>query len=510
MKKLALLLIIAVLVVGVAPIVNAQTGSTLVIGTTDDIAKLDPADAYSFHDWEVLRNTHEGLMGFVPGGVELEPRLAVDFPEVSEDGLTYTFTVRDDAAYPDGTAVTAQNIADSVNRALTLQGDPYGLISIIASIEADGSSIAFTLNEPFDLFPVITALPPSFPVHSDVYPTDEIQNFPATVQGGGAYQVTEYTVGETLVFEKNPNYYGDAGEFDRVVFVYYEEAAQLDAAIEAGDIDIAHRANSTDQAEALIGNEGYGVLKYSDGIRYIVFNHNLVPDAAIRQAIAAAVDRDEIIDRALNGAGTPLYSMIPEGFLGANEAFLDTYGFGSADEARAILEAAGYSEDNKLEIDLWYPPNRYAGAGQVIMEVLKEQVEATGLVSATIQSAEWSTYIPAATGGEYPIFFLGWFFDYPDSDNYVHPFASTEGSPGLGVNFSNEEMDALLSLERSQVTDPDARVETFARLQQLYAEEVVTLPLFSVNNYLIYNVSKVSEVPFGATLILEYRMIKGA
>jgi peptide/nickel transport system substrate-binding protein len=327
------------------------------------------------------------------------------------------------------------------------------------------------------------------------------------LQGVGAYQVTEYTVGETTVLEKNPNYYGEAGAYDRIVFVYYEEAAQLDAAIEAGDIDVAHRSNTVDQAEALIGNESFEVLKYSDGIRYIIFNHDLVPDLAVRQAIASAVDRDEVIDRALNGAGTPLYSMVPEGFLGATEAFLDTYGFGSADDARAILEEAGYSEDNKLEIDLWYPPNRYAGAGQAVMEVLKEQVEATGVASVTLQSAEWSTYIVAATSGEYPIFFLGWFFDYPDTDNYLHPFASCEGSPGLGVNYCDETMDGLIAQERAEVTDPEARTATFAELQQNYADNVVTLPLFSVNNYLVFNKSKVSGLEFGAPLILEYRTI---
>lgn len=118
------------------------------------------------------------------------------------------------------------------------------------------------------------------------------------------------------------------------------------------------------------------------------------------------------------------------------------------------------------------------------MQVLTEQFEATGVITVSVESAEWSTYIPAATGGEYPVFFLGWFFDYPDSDNYIHPFASCDGSPGLGVNYCSEEMDSLINAERAQVTDPETRTGTFAEIQTLYATDVPTIPLFSVDNYM--------------------------
>src|SRR5687768_5285034 len=171
MRKATLLLVVLMMLVSAVPAINAQDDAlTLVIGTTDDIAKLDPADAYSFHDWELLRNTNAGLLGYVPGDTALEPRLAVDFPEVSEDGLTYTYTLRDDAMFPDGTVLTAEMYAESVTRSLTLQGDPYGLISMITEVAADGQNVVFTLSEPFALFPVITALPPTFPAHADFYP----------------------------------------------------------------------------------------------------------------------------------------------------------------------------------------------------------------------------------------------------------------------------------------------------------------------------------------------------
>ncbi|KAB2866167.1 MAG: hypothetical protein F9K46_02880 [Anaerolineae bacterium] len=144
MKRISLLLVLALLVttIGVG-IVSAnqpveqksaagrQDVTRLVIGTTDDISSLDPAEAYSFHDWEILRNVSEGLLAYIPGSTECEPRLALDFPVRSEDGLTYTFTLRDDAMFPDGSVLTPEIYAEWATRSLTLQGSPYGLISTI-------------------------------------------------------------------------------------------------------------------------------------------------------------------------------------------------------------------------------------------------------------------------------------------------------------------------------------------------------------------------------------------
>lgn len=513
MRKMTLLLVVALLAVSVfAPTVSAQDDAlTLVIGTTDDVAELDPADAYAFHDWELLRNTNEALLGYVPGDVNLEPRLATDFPTVSEDGLTYTFTLRDDAMFPSGEVLTAEMYADSVKRAITLQGDVYGLISMIADVAADGQNVVFTLSEPFDLFPQVAALTPLMPAHPDLYAADEITNQPEALYGVGAYQVTEYTIGERTVLERNPNYFGEPGAYERIIFVYYEEPSQLDLAIETGEIDMAWRSNTVTEIERLDEIENLEVMTVSGGTRYLTFNQALEPgnDPLVRQAIATAINRDEIVDRALSGQGTPLYSMVPPGFLGAAESYLDVYGFGDAEAARGLLEEAGYSEDNKLVMDLWYPPNRYGGTAGPAMEVIEQQLEATGVVEVNLQSAEWSTYIVAATTGEYPIFFLGWFFDYPDSDNYIHPFASCAGSPGLGINYCNEEMEALITNERSLVSaSVEERAAALEEVQTFYAEEAITVPLFYVEDFNIYNSAKVDNVLIGATQILEYRILQ--
>jgi len=494
------------------PITAQEEGLTLVIGTTDAISELDPANAYSFHDWEILRNTSEGLLAYVPGSTDIEPRLALDFPERSEDGLTYTFTLRDDAMFPDGTALTPEIMVEWVNRSLTLQGDPYGLIAMIASVEAgEENTLVFTLSSPFDLFPISVASQPQLmPFQEGDFPMDDFNNQPEAIHGVGPYQLVEYTIGEQSVFEKNPNYYGEAGAYDRVVFQYYQDDAQLTLAIQSGEIDMAWRGVTATAVEDLAAQENLEVMTLPGRIQYFLFNHatELGGNPLIRSAIAKAIDRDEIIDRALAGLASPLYSFVPQGFAGASESFLDAYGFRDLEGAIADLTEAGYTEDAPLELDLWYPPERYGGQVGDAMAVVEQQLEETGLIDVTLQSQEWSSYVVAATGGEYPFFFLGWFFDYPDADNYIDPFSSCAASSGLGVNYCTEDMDALIAAERVAPLGTEDREAALADAQDFFAEEVVGVPLWIGQDHMVYDNTKVTNVIVGAPLVLEYRLLQ--
>lgn len=524
MKKLSMLLVIVLAFASFGSVLAADEPATqpavqqddatrVVIGTTDDISELDPADAYSFHDWEILRNVSEGLLAYVPGSTAIEPRLATDFPTVSEDGLTYTFELREGVLFSDGTELTADIMVEWINRSLTLQGAPFTLISNIASVEADGNNIIFTLQERFDLFPeTIASQPQLYPFLAEDFPAGELNNQPDQIRGVGPYMLVEYTIGEEAIFQVNPNYYGDAPAFDEVVFVYYEDDAQLTLAIETGEIDMAWRGVTETEVPRLDETENLEAITVPGRIQYFLFNHEseIGGNPLIRSAIAKSIDRDEIVDSALNGLSEPLYSMVPPDFFGSTESFLDLYGFTDVEGAIADLQEAGYSEDSPLALDLWYPPERYGGTVGDAMQVIEQQLEATGLIDVTLQSAEWSTYVVNATEGDYPFYFLGWFFDYPDGDNYIQPFASCDGSPGLGVNYCNETMEELISAQRVLVGEDEARAEAMAEMQDFFAEEVVGIPLWLGSDYMIYNSDVVTNVVVGQPLVLEYRLLQPA
>ncbi len=488
---------------------------TVVIGTTDAISSLDFADAYAIHDWELFRNVNVGLMTFEPGTANIVPGVAAGLPEISEDGLTYTFKIAPGWKYPDGSELKAGDFVRGITRSLTLGGDVSGLVTTyVESVEApDDETVVFRLKAPRGDFLQIVSGAAYMPVPEGLYPDDALNKFPEKVYGVGAWQITSYNVEEQTVLERNPNYKlgFPPNAPERVIIKYYQDATQLALAVENGEVDIAWRILGPPEVQRLSQVEGLTAYNSGGGgIRYLVPNHSKEPfnNKLVRQALAYLVDRSEIADRVMQGTVDPLYSQVPPGFLGANEAFLTRYG-AAPDVAAAeeLLREAGYSEDNPLTFDLWYPPEHYGTHAAQIFQVLKEQFEKTPLIKVNLQSQEWSTYVGALTGGEYPIGYLGWFFDYPDTSNYLDPFAESNFSPGLGVFYSSEQMDDLLHRAGAS-SDPEERARLYEEAQNLYAEDVVTIPLTLEPEYAVFRNDRVSKVVIGPALYFQYELIE--
>ncbi len=506
---------------------------TIIIGSTDSIAGLDSADAYALHDWELLRNIGEALLGFAPGTTEIVPALASDW-SVSDDGLVYTFFLRDDIVFGDGTPLDANMYVDHLSRMLTLDGSggvggALGTPFIEAYQAVDDRTLEITLKQPFGYFPQVVTGAPYMPMHPDL-PMDALVEFPdAPIYGVGVWMITEYVPGEQTVLEPNPYYTGSASapKVDRIIIRYFSDAPTMAKALEAGELDIAFRTVSDPTLlEELADVDGLTVGTVpGGGVRFMIINHQLAPtdNPDVRKALASLVDRDEISDRVYSGTAEPLYSMIPVGFLGANEAFDDVYGSPDIAAAQAFLTAAGYSETNKLQIQVAYPPEHYGGTAADLIQLLSEQFEASGMIDVEIISQEWSTYIGAVIGGQdYAVSLLGWFFDYPDPDNYLAPFMN---SGGLGTMITdpdtNEPIDAdtqvLMDLlvQAGIETDVDARVALYADLQELYAENVTTLPLFFLPEHVIYwdyisaddAAASLESLNIGPTFDLHYELL---
>jgi peptide/nickel transport system substrate-binding protein len=493
-----------------APTEEPAEPVTIVIGTTDRIASLDPADAYSVRDWELIKNTGEGLLKWAPGTAELQAGLATGMPEVSEDGLTYTFTLREGIKFADGTDLTAPMYAEQLSRLLTIGPEcPNGVADALAtpyvdSIEApDDTTLVFNLKSAVAYFPQIMASATYIPAHPDTFPQEECVLFPdAPVYGVGPWFISQYTQGEQVVLEPNPHYNGDLQpQVDQIIVRYFADPQTMALAVQNGEIDIAWRILGPELIGQLEGTEGLSVGTISGGsIRYLIINHTLAPmdDPNVYKAVAASIDRDEISDTVFGGQVEPLYSQVPPGFLGANEAFDTMYASPDLDAAREFLAASGYDEDNPLELELWYPPEHYGASTAAWMEVIEKQLEATGAIDVTLQAQEWSTYVTALTGGEaYTAGVLGWFFDYPDPSNYLDPFVyngglgtnvalAAEGSDyGEPINDTAAELVDLL-VEADTETDQDRRAELYQQAQEVYADLVVTLPLFFEAEHVVY------------------------
>ena len=166
---------------------EAPAKNTIIIGVTDQIASLDPADAYAIHDWELIKNTGEGLLKWAPGTTDLELGLAAAMPEISEDGLVYTLKLRPDIKFADGLELTAPLLAQQLNRLLTIgpgETCPNAVASALAtpyveSIEApDDETIVFTLKQPVGFFSQILATAPYVVSHPDIFTSRVVQPLP--------------------------------------------------------------------------------------------------------------------------------------------------------------------------------------------------------------------------------------------------------------------------------------------------------------------------------------------
>ncbi len=249
---------------------------TIIIGTTDEVNSLDANDAYSTHDWEIIKNTGVALLSYVPGTSELVPGAAADFPEVSEDGMSYTFTLRDDLMFADGTPVTAQDYVYSWERLNALEGQVSGLIQLyVDSVEAvDDLTVKYNLKGSFGFFPALAATAPFVVVNPAEFAIDAINQFPETVDGIGAYRMVSHTPGEQMVLEANEYYFGEAPKIPNVIIRYFADPTTMSNAIESGEIDVAWRTLGPVEAIRLQDVEGMNVVKVdAPALRYMVFNH---------------------------------------------------------------------------------------------------------------------------------------------------------------------------------------------------------------------------------------------
>ncbi|MCJ7551982.1 MAG: ABC transporter substrate-binding protein [Anaerolineae bacterium] len=255
------------------------TTDTVIIGTTDEVNSLDPQDAYATHDWEIIKNTGTALLRYEAGTSDLVPAAAADFPAVSVDGKTFTFTLREDIKFADGTPVTSADYVRAWDR-LGLEGQVSGLIQVyVESVEApDDYTVVYNLKDSFGFFDALAAAAPFVPAHPDIFADDELVQYPETIEGIGPYRMVSYVPGEQMVLEANTEYYGDDKPIiPNIIIRYFADPTTMSNAVETGEIDVAWRTLGPVEAVRLQEVEGLTVETISaPALRYLVFNMNFM------------------------------------------------------------------------------------------------------------------------------------------------------------------------------------------------------------------------------------------
>lgn len=487
----------------------------VIVGTTDTVQTVDPAKCYSYYCSNIFQNAGETLYSYEPGATELSPVLAAEMPQISDDGTTYTIPLREGVTFHDGSEMTSEDVKFSLNRSRWI-GHPEGagfLLDGIDSIETpDPQTVVIELSQPDITFGSKLAYTVATILPSDAYPSpdgplgdnqDPEEFIKEEFVGSGPYEIDDFRENESITLTAYGDYWGEAPQNDQVLVQFFEKSSQLQSALQAGEVDVAFRHLTPEQRQSLQDSDSIKTVEGEGAsIRYLVFNTRLEPsdDPDVRRAMAAAVDRERIIENALGGAGEPLHSMVPPVFESNEPAFQEQYADASPSDF----------VDGTVDVTLWYSRGHYGDTEPALAQTLQRTLEETGSFNVSLQSAEWAQFTSNAYPGEsgqYPVFLLGWYPDYLDADDYVYPFYDSEQS--FLQMYNNSEMDNLLDQEQSADSpDSQQRMQTLSEIQQLGAQDVPTLPLYVETPYAFaqQNVSGVEET-MGASQIFRYYMI---
>ena len=364
--------------------------------TSEPEAGFDPA-----YGWGAGEHVHEPLIQSTLTVTNADLTIGYDLAtgySVSEDGLTWTVTIRDDVSFTDGEPLTAEDVAFTYNTVKAASSvNDFTMLDYAEA--ADDTTVVFHMARPFSIWPYTMAIVGIVPEHAydpATYGSEPI--------GSGRYILKQWDRGQQVILEANPDYYGEAPKMKQVTILFMEEDAAFLAA-QAGQVDVAYTsAVYSDQtlsgyslaAYASVDNRGVNLPALPPGETTdsgVPMGNAVTADVAVRRAINIGIDRQEMIDNVLNGYGTPAYSICDQlpWYNDASEVAYDPEG------AAALLDAAGWvlGEDGvrekdgvRAELDILYANGD--SVRQALAADLSGQLEELGF-DCTIEGVGWDT-----------------------------------------------------------------------------------------------------------------------
>ncbi|MFF9069048.1 ABC transporter substrate-binding protein [Streptomyces sp. NPDC014891] len=453
------------------------------VGTTDEVTSLDPAGAYDAGSWAMYSNVFQSLLTFKPGFTTPVPDAAESCKFEGSKLTTYRCTLRDDLSFSNGRKITAEDVEYSFERMLRIKTDvgPQPLFPTLKSVTAEGREVTFHLSGRDATFPLKLATGAGSIVDKDHYPANGLRGDLA-VDGSGPYVLKEYKEGESALLEPNPKYRGAITRTGGPVRVkYYAQSADLAAAWKAKEVEVTHRQLPPEFISGLQPEDGTRVTEAESAeIRNLNFNvrpGSPMADKAVRQAVAAVLDRPAITTGAYKGTVEPLYSLIPQGFVGHSTAFYDVDPAPNAKRARKLLKDAGVETPVKFTFGYRADATYKAETAEI-----KRQLEETGLFEVETVEVKWTEFQKQYAKGAFDAYTVGWLPDFPDSDSFTAPLVGTENT--LHNGFSSKRIDELIS-STQQFSDRSRATSDFKQIQSEVASDVPLVPLWQKKDYVL-------------------------
>ena len=483
-------------------------GGTFVFAASADPVMLDPAFASDGETFRVSRQIFEGLVGTEPGTADPAPLLATSW-KTSDDGLSTTFSLRDDVTFSDGTTFDAKAVCANferwygwtgVNQSPNLSyyyGKLFGGFKDGSSDDdkglyggcdaADATTAKITLKKPFAGLVSAMSLPafsmqsptamekydadgtsggeddPRFSAYATAHPT-----------GTGPFVLGKWDRGQSVTLKRNEEYWGDKAKIDTAIIRTISDGNARLQALKAGDIDGYDLVAPGDLAG--LEDAGFTIEQRAPfNVLYLGFNQKVpaLADLKVRQAIAHAIDRDAVISQSLPEGTVPAQEFMPDLVTGFTKD-VTTYDYDPA-KAKALLAEAGQSN---LELTFNYPTGvsrPYMPSPEDTFLAVQSQLQAVG-IKVTPAADPWADYLDRVNGtADHGVHLLGWTGDYNDPDNFVGTFFG-QASPEWG--FDNPQLFSDLAAAKGLATE-DEQKPAYEKLNQEISDFVPGVPLAS-------------------------------
>ncbi len=476
---------------------SAQSGGgTLVFARGADSKSLDPAVVDDGESVKVITNVFDTLVGFKPGSLELQPGLAESWT-TSADGLVWTFKLRE-ARFHDGTPVDAEAVVFSFER----QKNPdhpahtdacaywdafFG--SVDAIVAKDPRTVEIRLREAYAPFEATMSLFSMSIVSPTAWKSEGID--PATNKyryrfgekpvGSGAFRFVRWTRDDTIVLERNPEWWGGAPKLGKLVFKVIRENTQRLMAVESGQADLMDGLNPQDVKH--VRSKPALALETQPGlnIAYFALNTTKPPfdDVRVRQAVALAIDKKTILATAYDGLGEIAVHPMPKDL-----PFASTKPDRTLDRERAkkLLAEAGHANGFTFKLNTMDNPRTYMPRPKDVAIQIQQDLAAIG-VKVEIETLEWTRHREDVSNARHQACLLGWMADFGDADNFLFVLLDkTNAQTGSALNaafYTDETVHGWLSAARATSVRTE-RERLYGLAQDKILEDAPMIPLVTM------------------------------
>ncbi|EHK59184.1 ABC transporter substrate-binding protein [Allomesorhizobium alhagi] len=481
-----------------------KQGGSMTVTYKDDVSTLDPAIGYDWQNWSMIKSLFDGLMDYEPGTTTLKPDLAESY-EISPDGQTFTFKLRQGVKFHNGRELTAEDVKYSIERVVNpaTQSPGAGFFGSIKGFEeasagkadslsgitvVDPYTIEFELSRPDATFLHVAAI--NF---AHVVPKEEVEkhgaDFGKHPVGSGAFKLAEWTLGQKLVFERFADYWNKGlPKLDQITFEVGQEPIVALLRLQKGEIDIPGDGIPPAKFIEVKEDPAFKDLVIQGGqlhTGYVAMNVKIKPfdDVKVRQAVNMAVNKDRIV-RIINGRAIPANQPLPPTMPGYAKDY-EGYPY-DVEKAKALMAEAGLADGVETELFVMNtdPQPRIAQA-------IQQDLAAIG-IKASVKSLAQANVI--AAGGEpdgAPMIWSGgmaWIADFPDPSNFYGPILGCGGAVQGGWNWSwycNEELDSQAAAADA-IVDPARKAEREETWRNIYLkimEDAPWAPIFNEERF---------------------------